>query len=252
PRVEAATEQELPPDVVRPSEPLTDITDVKIPPKDLLQGLEDDLEAQRELAKITERGTQALQKLANLDKQLRDGLMGTPGKGQGGPGSGGGKGRGIGAGEGDGEGDRGKINQRTKRKLRWTITFNTSSGQDYLRQLHVLGAILAFRHPDGDVRVVKDLIRRPVKMEVEDLQALNRIFWIDDKREAVEQLVRALGLDFTPNQIVALFPYDFEQQLLKKELAFRNKQEEQIHETRFLVVVRGSTYEIYVTQQRLN
>jgi hypothetical protein len=251
PRVEAALEQELPPDAVRPNEPLTDITDLKIPPKDLLQGLEDDIEAQRELAKITDRGTQALKKLANLDKQLRDGLMGTPGKGQGGPGSGGGDGSGVGKGQGPGEGD-GKLNVRTKRKLRWTITFNTSSGSDYLRQLNVLGAILAFRHPDGDVRVVKDLLRRPVKLENEDLQALNRIFWIDDKHESVEKLVRALGLDFTPNQVVALFPYEFEKQLLAKELAFRNKREEQIHETRFLIMVRGSRYEIYVTDQRLN
>ena len=172
------------------------------------------------------------------------------GGGQGGPGTGGGKGTGTGTGEGAGT-DPGKIaNVRTKRKLRWTITFNTQSGADYLRQVHVLGAILAFKTPDGDVKCVKDLMRRPVKLEKEDLQQLNRIFWIDDRRDSVEQLARAMGLDFVPDQVFALFPREFEEELLKKELAFRNKKEDEIIETRFQILMRGNSYTVIVTDQR--
>ena len=82
------------------------------------------------------------------------------------------------------------------------------------------------------------------------LQKLNRIFWIDDKRESVEQLARALGLDFIPDRIVALFPHEFEKELLGKELAFRNKKESEILETRFQVLIRGRGYEVIVTDQR--
>jgi len=163
----------------------------------------------------------------------------------------GGRGTGKGPGEGQGEGP-GKLNVRTKRKLRWTISFSTASGQDYARQLHVLGAILAFKQPDGTVKVVKNLQQRPVKLEVEDIQSLNRIFWIDDKRDSVEKLARALGLEFVPDQIVALFPKEFEDELLKKEKAFRHKEEDEILETRFQIVIRGNRYDVYVTDQRYN
>jgi hypothetical protein len=249
PQVEAATEQEMPKDA-RPLEPLADIKGLQIKAKDLLQGLEDDADAQRELAKFTDHGTQSLQKLAKLDEQFRKRLMGTPGYGQGGPGSGGGKGSGIGQGDGDGEGS-GKINARTKRRLRWTLTFNISSGNDYLRQLQTLGAILAFKHPDGEIKVVKELLKRPVKLEVEDIQALNRIFWIDDAPDSVHKLAQALGLDFTPREIVALFPHDMEQTLVEKEKTFYNKREDQILETRFQVRMTGKGYDISVLQQRL-
>ena len=53
---------------------LADITGLQIKPKDLLEGLEEDADAQRELAKFTDHGTQALEKLSKLDEQFRKGL----------------------------------------------------------------------------------------------------------------------------------------------------------------------------------
>src|SRR5262249_35110115 len=151
---------------------------------------------------------------------------------------GGGAGTGDGPGVGGGEGaNTGSI--RAARKLRWTIMFNTVSGYDYLRQLDSLGAILAVKAPDGELKTIRNLMQRPAKLEVEDLQKLNRIFWIDDKPETVEQLVQALGLPFTPPQIIALFPYKFERELLDKELKFRNRKEAEIQETRFQILMRG-------------
>jgi len=245
--VEAATKNELPADATLPDEPLKDIAGLQITPRDLLQDVQVDKDAERELLKITERGTQTLDKLSKIDARMRKALMG---HGQGGSGSGGGNGSGNGPATGPGDGPGGPTNARTKRKLRWTITFNTASGNDYLQQLDALGAILAFRTPDGELKCVKNLMQRPVKPVVEDLQKLNRIFWIDDKRDSVEQLARSLGLDFVPDRIVALFPYEFEKELLQKELSFRNRKEDEIIETRFQILMRGRGYEVVVTDQR--
>src|SRR5207245_8426540 len=98
--VEASKPREVPKDArvadkTKPDQPL------EISPTDLFVGITDDPEAQREIAKIAERGTDALDRLKKLDNGLRDALAG---KGQGGPGSGGGKGSGIGQGTGDQEG----------------------------------------------------------------------------------------------------------------------------------------------------
>jgi hypothetical protein len=248
PLVEAASASELPPDVQKLTDQLADIKDLQITPKDLIDDV--NLDSDRELLKkMTDRGTKALQQLSKLDKEMRKALMGQPGTGT--PGAGGGPG-GKGAGNGNGNvPGPGASNARTKRKLRWTITFNTQSGADYLRQVHILGAILAMRTPDGELKCVKDLMRRPVQLETEDLQKLNRIFWIDDRRDSVEQLARAMGLGFVPDRIYALFPYEFEKALLKKELEFRNKKEDEILETRFQILLRGdSGYEIVVLDQR--
>ena len=246
--VEAATAAERPKDFRAPEKPLQDL-DLRVAATDLFAGIADDPEALRQVAKMTERGTEALERLSKMDKNLRDQLLG---QGKGGPGSGGGRGVGAGPGDGDGDGPGGRINARTKRKLRWTMMFNTSSGQDYLKQLHVLGAILALKPSLGeDVKVVKNLLARPVKLETEDLQKLDRIFWIDDKHESVEQLIRAMGLEFVPDRIIAFFPKELESQLLIKELGFRNKREDQILETRFQILMRGNgKYEIVVVDQR--
>jgi hypothetical protein len=245
--VEAAAPRDLPPDAVLPKEPLADITDLKINPADLLKDLNLDQEAAREMTKVIERGTQASRKLKDLDKKTREGLLG---QGKGGPGSGGGSGTGDGPGSGGGEGPT-TGNIRAARKLRWTIMFNTVSGYDYLRQLDTLGAILAVKAPDGELKTIHHLLERPVKLETEDLQKLNRIFWIDDKPDTVEQLTAAMGLPFTPPQVIALFPYKFERELLDKELKFRNRKETEIQETRFQILMRGGkNYQIVVIDQR--
>jgi hypothetical protein len=134
--------------------------------------------------------------------------------------------------------------------LRWTITFNTDSGADYLRQVQVLGAILAFNTPSGDLKCVKDLMRRPVQLENDDPKKLDRIFWIDDHRDSVEQLARAMGLNFVPDRVYALFPKTFEEELRKKEAEYAHVAEDQIIETRFQVLMRGTGYTVIVTDQR--
>jgi hypothetical protein len=249
--VEATKSRDLPrearsTDKANPDAPLT------VSPTDIFAGLTDDPEAQRKIAKIAERGTDALDRLNKLDKNLRDALA--AGKGKGGPGDGGGRGPGSGPGDGDGSG-LGKLSQTAKRRLKWTISFSTAGGIDYLRQLNALGGILAIAvPPENEIKFIKNVMHRPVKWEKDDLARLmrERIYWIDDKPDSVQQLATGLGLNFVPDRIGAFFPKELEELLLRKELAHQNKREEQIRETRFQVIMRGlRQYDIIVVHQVL-
>jgi hypothetical protein len=201
---------------------------------------------------IDDSTTEAIGRFAKVDrdarKQLFQGIG--PSKGEGGSGSGGGKGAGKGKGEGDLVGDgKGKLSVRQKRILRWVMMFNTVNGNDYLSQLRSLGAILAVPQPEGGYMVVRDLARLPANGAKEDLNTIHRIFWIDDKHDSVRSLAMALRLPYQPPHIVAFFPEKLEQELLKKELAYRGKKEEEIKETRFKVQRAGAGYEPHVYSQ---
>ena len=144
--VEAATPRDLPSDAVLPKDPLVDITDLKISAADLLKDMNLDKNAEREIAKIAERGTQALNKLAKLDKKTATDLLG---QGKGGPGSGGGSGTGDGAGTGGGEGPttgnirgpQAALDDHVQHRVRLRLL---------VRQLDTLGAILAVKHPTAN------------------------------------------------------------------------------------------------------
>lgn len=203
---------------------------------------------------IQEQSTEAvLGQLSDIGKKARaqiDGLI--AGKGKGGPGSGGGQGRGKSTGTGDLEGPGGKLDQRTKRQQRWVMNFNTRDGSDYLRQLQHLGAIVAVPLPDGTFRVYRDLGRRPLRGQVEDIKAINRIYWVDDKPDSVLSLAQALGAVPPPPYIAAFFPESLEKELRRQEERFYKGSEDNIEETRFHVTPRGGRYEpVLVTRPRL-
>lgn len=186
--------------------------------------------------------------LAGLKKLPEDfrknAFNGVKAEGQGGKGTGGGKGNGVGNGEGDGAGSgKGKMNIRQKRMLRWTMTFVTNGGDDYRMQLQALGAIIAVPSDNGQYLVFRNLERGRASGKVEDLKDLNRIFWVDDRAKSVEDLCNSLGIRPTPASIVAFFPPELEDKLLKLEKNFHRKPEDQIIETRFTVDRRGGTFE---------
>lgn len=185
---------------------------------------------------------------ADARKQLFKGLG--PGKGQGGSGSGGGKDKGKDKGEGALEGPgKGKISARQKRVLRWVMIFNTANPDDYRNQLRELGAILAYPDQKGGYRVLRELVR-PARGEIEDLDKIKRIFWVDDKPQSVGSLSHSLGISPPPPHFVAFFPEKLEADLLQKELKYRGKKEEDIKETRFRVARHGGKYEPVVEDQR--
>jgi hypothetical protein len=152
-------------------------------------------------------------------------------------------------------GDDKRPSERAKRVLRWSMVFSTSNGRDYARQLKELGAYLAIPDPDkpAQFRVVRDLSKRPIWGEVEDVSKIKRIFWIDDKPQSVQSLATALGIRPIPSRIVAFFPEELEQKLLKLEHDYRGLAEADVAETRFEVrLTKAGKYEpVVVAQQGL-
>jgi hypothetical protein len=210
--------------------------------------LDDILKGERTID-IDDSAKEAVEKFKGVSQkaqqQLVQGLR--AGKGRGGPGSGGGSGTGHGTKDGPGTG-KGAL-EREKRVLRWKMQFNTLDGNDYMTQLSELGAILAIPEPKGGYRVIREL-RPGATGEVEDLDTIKRIFWIDDKPDSVQSLARALRLPVPPPHIVAFFPETLEQELLDKEHKYKNRAEHQIRETRFRVVRRTGKYVPEVESQR--
>jgi hypothetical protein len=159
--------------------------------------------------------------------------------------------------KGDGPGIPGGNNLEnvTKERFqRWTIAFNTRDGQDYVKQLRGLGAILAIKLPDdpAKARVYRDL-SAPAKGEVEELESIRRIQWLDEKPESVHALCRALGIRPEPKSVIAYLPLSLEEKLLRLELEYaKGKSEKEIIETLFEVKTRGDgRYEPVVVRQVL-
>lgn len=142
-----------------------------------------------------------------------------------------------------------RLNVRQEREGRWTLIFNIRDGEEYLRQLIDLGAILAIPDPSGGYRVLRDFKRRPFLGKIEDIGKIDRIRWIDDNPQSVAQLSAALGIP-PPPVIAAFFPPSLEEELARKEHAYAGRRESEIHETRFSIVRRAGRYDAVVISQR--
>ena len=194
------------------------------------------------------------QRLSNVAKEAdRKIAAAIAGKGLGGPGSDGGmgkgKGKGIGDNVGDGSGNNATVQQ--KRRIRWTITFSTLGGRDYLRQLAALGAFMAVPTEDNQLMVYRDLNRTPAVGKREDPASIPNLRFYDDKPESVRDLSRELGLAKTPQYLFGYFPQEFEQELRRLELAAYKGDEDNIEETIFQVVPRGKKCEAKLLRVRL-
>jgi hypothetical protein len=201
--------------------------------------------------RLIEEGGKEVTKILNLKSDVRKKLNAglAAGKGQGGSGSGGGKGDGTGTGSGGKVGPGTGSADRAKRPARWTLLFNTRDGRDYRKQLQAFGALLAIpdpNSPDGYL-VIRDLDHP--KALAEDIAKIERIYWIDDKPASVRSLSAALDMP-APAHFIVFFPAEFEEKLLRLELNYRGKQENEILETRFEVRRFEGTYEPYVISQR--
>jgi hypothetical protein len=187
------------------------------------------------------------------DSKLRGALRRPAAKGQDGPGKDGNKGAGKDKGDGDREGpnkDRQGIPIRLERALRWHMTFNTRRPGEYLTQLRALGAILAIPTADGRDYVV---VFHPEGKTVKDVRELNRVYWKDYDPHSVAEIMRSLGRKDRPSHFVALLPHRLEDQLAdleRKEAEKHGKAEDQIFETRFVVVHQGTQYVPRLTEQR--
>jgi hypothetical protein len=219
---------------------------------------EDDL---RRIHRSETASSQAFERLhkANIRIRLPDGKQASGGKGGTGVGGGSGSGEGKGTGKGRGEG-QGTLTQREKRMLRWSMLFNSYNGADYLGQLQGLGAILAVPVREdangSQYKIVRDLSARPAKLLDEDINKIQRIYWIDDKPQSVLDVMAILGLPLRPSHFVAFMPEELEQKLFRLEKAYLDKRhhgrtEDDILETKFKINRTGKGYEPEVSSQKV-
>jgi hypothetical protein len=175
---------------------------------------------------------------------IKDALEGLTGAGKGGSGYGGGEGTGIGTGRGSGVGPgTGPLNRRGKRLLRWSMNFKANSGEEYVRQLNAIGAIIGIPDRTGKLMIIRNLTERPAQPKYESVRDLNRIWWTDEREGSCREVAEALKLDILPSQIWAFFPQEIEQQLVKVELdygrKYGRKTEDDIKETEFNLTFRA-------------
>lgn len=188
--------------------------------------------------------------LADLDKKLRDKLLGQR------EGSGTQKGTGHSGEAGKGPGGSG-ADSTIGRNLRWTLRFKVSSGQDYIEQLKAMGAEILVTVPGSDPPkrfLIKDLnnpTSHKVATDADENELARKIRFSDNRPSAVAEVSKALGLGFTPKSFWAFFPKSLEEDLERKEKNHRNRMPDQIEETVFRVTMRGGTYEVVVDEQSI-
>jgi RNA polymerase sigma factor (sigma-70 family) len=138
-----------------------------------------------------------------------------------------------------------------QRLLRWTIVFDTKDGHEYLQQLAALGAVLALPTKEaGRYRVICDFKKRPVGSTIEDISKVKAIYLMESKKGSLQQLATALELKETPEQVIVLLPKFIEDELLRQELDFQHRQEQDIAETTFRFARSSRGYVFKVTSQR--
>jgi hypothetical protein len=133
---------------------------------------------------------------------------------------------------------------------RWELVFTTNSAAHYLQQLDALGAVVAVPDRRGRLMTIRNWRERPVQLELLDVTGMNRIWWVDDRRETTESVAEELGLDIVPSALVAFFLRPFEDQLAAAERAFAGRAENQIALTRFAITFRNGKHVIRVIEQK--
>jgi RNA polymerase sigma factor (sigma-70 family) len=139
------------------------------------------------------------------------------------------------------------------RMLRWKLKFSTKNGKDYAKQLEALGATLAIPTSEKkQYRMIYDLSKRPVKSTVEDLQQTQKthhLWWLEDNATSLKGLSQELGLSQTPESIVVFLPNFIEDELLRKELAYAHRAEQDIEETTFQFFHSERGFDVKVVSQ---
>lgn len=185
---------------------------------------------------------------AALNEKVRDKLLG--GK----QGSGPGDGAGYDGSAGKGPGGKG-ADSTLGRNMRWVLRFKVSGGRDYLAQLKTMKAKILVPMPGSDKCLLIENLDNPTVHRLAtdaDLGALaNQIKFSDHRRDAVQGVAGALGLDFRPDAFWAFFPKEIEEDLSNKETGFRNRRSDDIEETIFRVSVIGGQYKIVVDEQKI-
>jgi hypothetical protein len=219
-----------------PPEPMTpDVTPIKVPTPTETPLAPPTVDNGSMVLDESAKAEQVAERLRNAER-LRENLKkhsASRPKGAGGSGSGGGGGGG-----------------RAERPARWILKFNTRSPQEYLEQLDGLEAVVAFPVRGDKYRYFHNASSGNRKSEVRDLNNEGRLFWIDNKIDSVAAVCSFLGIS-TTSMMVVFLPQELEERMLQMELAFQNKQEDEIRSTTFQAQQRGGKMDVVVERQVL-
>lgn len=145
-------------------------------------------------------------------------------------------------------------NRRGRRHLRWELFFGNLEAKEYLDQAAGLGMFLVVIDNKGDLYLLKDLKERParpVKIDDGQIKEMKRNWFMDDHGESCKSISAELRLRFVPFAMMFFYPVEFEGLLLKKELDFKGRKEEQIKRTKFKVSVKDGKPVVEVTEQEV-
>jgi hypothetical protein len=178
----------------------------------------------------------------DLKRKLLEGLGNKKGQGQG-------TGKNPGANEGDGNGGTGNADTTSARNLRWTLSFENVTPRTYFERIQALGGKLFFVRAQRGDRAVRFTPDKGDRGEDSDLSGISGIIFIDERRMMLDEMRQELRLDFMPSQMIANFPPELEDDLRKKEIAYRGLKPEAIFETVFTVTSRNGKVEAFVSRQ---
>ncbi|MBA4066179.1 MAG: hypothetical protein C0501_21185 [Isosphaera sp.] len=139
-------------------------------------------------------------------------------------------------------------------RLRWVLRFQVTSGKEYVEQLAAVGGqVLVPVPPKGEKLILVEDLKKPGgrrEATDKDLERLRgHMRFTDARREVAESVAEALGLDFKPAAFQACFPKAFEDELARKEQAYRNRRVEDIERTVFRVAFEDGKCVITVVEQ---
>jgi len=183
-----------------------------------------------------------------LNKALKDKLLGVQ-KGEGKE-----PGNGFDGTTGSGPGGTGADSTRA-RGLRWILRFSVRGGSDYIAQLKSMGAeILIPLSSDRDCIIIPDLGDPKSARTATDAdfkRLAGKIQFSDNRRQMVNEVIDTLSVRVPgqPKAFWAFFPKGVEEDLARKEKAYRNRVPENIEETVFRVTIRGGSFDMVVEDQ---
>jgi hypothetical protein len=156
-----------------------------------------------------------------------------------------------------GKGPGGTGNDATwKRGLGWTIRFKFEDVREYCKQLAEAGAVVFV--PDGGKdaptgTLFADLnnpkVGRPAAKD--DPIFGGRLGMYEQDARKVRLLLDYLGFGGQARLYGVFFPREFQEEMARKEVQYRNRRPEDIESTVFGFVSRGGKYEVVVLEQRL-
>ena len=210
--------------------------------KEWVPEIKDDPEAQAALV-----DSEPFKRLSGLSEDIQKKMLaGTSGK------VGKGNNEGEGLGNSGKKGPGGPGSSTGERSLRWTLSFSTRDGRDYLNQLQALKATIIIPQPPDfkSAFVIKD-VNQPEVREPFNGNPNGQMFFVDDNPESIAKVSAALNLNFAPPQFAAMFPKEVEAELARLERSYRGRKESEIGGTTFKILIVGGKYQITVIDQKV-